>query len=181
MTEVVQMPQSAYLDADVEVAGNLLVDGSITGGVSGQFLLAPAVVTSGTFTTTSATLSAISAGTVTTGTFTAPASGVVVVTADLVVNSSAAAATGWGLAATRTVTPIVGYVVGAEQSSSVPYTPYHLAFPVTGLTAGNTYGFDLLFAITNSATLSAVAAANTSTVITGSLKGAPIIMSVQAV
>ena len=182
MTEIVAMPQSAFLDADVEVGGNLVVDGTLSGAaVSGGYLRSPTVITSGTFTTTSATLSALSAGTVGTGLFTAPSSGEVVVEVDLVSNVTGADAIGFALAATTTVTPVVGHVVTAEPSSSVPYNPYHLVFPVTGLTVGNSYNYDVLFGVTNSATVSVAAVGVTSTTVAAGNKGGPVTVTVKAV
>jgi hypothetical protein len=181
MTEIVPMPQSAYLDADIEVGGDLVVDGTFTPNVSGSYLIPPAVITSGTFTTNSATFSALHAGVVSTGSFTAPPSGEVVVEADVVSNVTSANTGGYALAATSTVTPLVGYIVGFEPPSSVPYGVQHLVFPVTGLMAGQPYNFDLLFAVLNAATLSAAAVAGTATVLTASNKGAPIVIAVKAV
>ena len=181
MTEIVAMPSSAYLDADVEIAGNLTVDGSFSGILPGQYLISPAVILSGTFTSASATLSAVAAGTVSTGLFAAPPSGEVIVEVDVVVNSSAASAVGFGLAATGTVTPVVGHVIGIEQSSLTPYSAAHLVFPVTGLTAGSSYNFDVLFGIANGNTVTAAAVNSTATTVTTASKGGPIVIAVKAV
>jgi hypothetical protein len=149
--------------------------------VSGQYLRAPTIVTTGTtYTTTSATFAAISSGTVQTGSFTAPPSGKVIVEVDIVANTASAITYGFALAAAGGVSPIVGNIVGAEGPSSVPYQPEHLCFPVTGLTGGTSYNYDVLFAIV-SGTLSCPALGSANTTITANNKGAPIVVAVKAV
>jgi hypothetical protein len=147
------------------VSGNTLtgcayVSGSATGTVS----------TGGTVTLTTAAAS--------TGSFIAPASGSVVVNACLVGKPSGASAFGFALAAHGTVTPIVAneYVFAL----SAIYYPLPLMFPVTGLTPGNSYNFDLLYGIASSETLAVYALAQSGTTVTGAI-GGPITMTVSAV
>lgn len=149
--------------------------------VSGQYLRAPTIVTTGTtYTTTSATFAAIAPGTVGTGSFIAPSSGEVVIEVDVVLNTSVATTYGFALATTATVTPIVGNVIGGEASSSTPYQPTHLCFPVTSLTGGTSYNYDVLFA-TVSGTLSCPSLGSANTTVTANNKGAPIVVAVKAV
>ncbi len=149
--------------------------------VSGTYLRSPAVVTTGTtYSTTSATFAAISAGTVSTGSFTAPASGEVVVEVDIVANTTASVTYGFALATTATITPIVGSIVGGQTASANPYQPTHLCFPVTGLSGGTAYNYDVLFAVT-SGTLSCPALGSAGTTLTSANKGAPIVVAVKAV
>ena len=151
-------------------------------GGSGAYLRPPAVISTGTtFTTTSSTFAAISSGAVSTGVFTAPPSGEVVVEADVVMNVTAATTFGFALAVTGTVTPVVGKIVGGEMASTNPWAPTRLPFPVTGLTPGASYNYDLLWAVLSSNTLSATAFSNTSTTLSSADKGGPIVIAVKAV
>jgi hypothetical protein len=124
-----------------------------------------------------------------TGSFTAPASQDVVVTAYFVSQvSSSANAVGFGLCAHGTVTPMVGNVtVFKDPASTQPY-PHVLSFLVTGLTAGNSYNFDLMFATAGGGAggtglLSVYADNQTSTspTLSNAGTGAPVVMTVQAV
>jgi len=151
--------------------------------VSGQYLCTPtqyAPASQTVFSTTSATLSAVSSSNVNTGSFTAPASGSVVVTATLLASVSAIVNFSFALAAHGTVTPVVGNVITTAFANTNARGPLDLLFLVTGLTPGTSYNFDLLFAMAGADTLSIYALGSTSTVPTGTV-GAPVIMTVQAV
>lgn len=155
-------------------------DGS-WGPVSGQFLCTPSQYAPGTRATpntTSGTMAAVDSTNITTGSFTAPPSGEVLVTASLV----AAVGSGTGrcafsVAAHGTVSPVL-----AEEWTPVVGTnlePYTFRMPVTGLTPGNSYNLDLLFASLDGATLTVYAVGQTST--TPATSGGPVLMTVQAV
>jgi hypothetical protein len=144
-----------------QLTGVAYVSGSATGTVA----------TGGAVTLTSAVIS--------TGSFTAPASGSVVVTAQLEVylgttNNVAA----FGLCAHGTITPMVGYVCQPKLATNVP--PYTFIFVVTGLTAGNSYNFDLMYGSGNGETVNVVAYGPTSTT-ASTTTGMPVTMIVQAV
>jgi hypothetical protein len=150
-------------------------------GLSGQYLRTPTIVTSGgPFTTTSATFAALAAGAVSTGSFTAPASGDVMVTVQLQLKATAVANYAFALAATTTVTPIVGNAQQGAVANASQIQPVTLRFPVTGLTAGQSYNFDVLFAVTGATTLTVTTGAGTSTSITAGNAG-PIVVEVQQV
>jgi hypothetical protein len=123
---------------------------------------------------------------VSTGSFTAPPSGTVLVTAYAVIQNSATGnAVGFGLCAHGTTTPMVGYVtVGKEPAASLPFA-HTFTFLVTGLVAGNTYNFDLMFAVGGSgAGLLTVYANNqtgTAPTLSNAGLGAPVVMTVEAV
>src|ERR1700677_5729 len=151
--------------------------------VSGQNLCTPtqyAPASQTVFSTTSATLSAVSSSNVNTGSFTAPASGSVVVTATLLASVSAIVNFSFALAAHGSVTPVIRNVITTAFANTNARGPLDLLFLVTGLTPGTSYNFDLLFAMAGADTLSIYALGSTSTVPTGTV-GAPVIMTVQAV
>jgi hypothetical protein len=158
-------------------------DGRVTAGtspiVSGQYLCAPVIIAPGsisTYTITSSTLAAIASGTVCTGSFTAPPSGKVIVTVSLVAMLAAAGSIAFALAATGTVTPVVGNVVTYDTTATLPDT---IVIPVTGLTSGSSYNFDVLAGVSTS-TLTISAIGNTSTTV-GTTRAGPITVLTQAV
>jgi hypothetical protein len=153
--------------------------------VSGQFLCAPNAWAPASLTspsTTSATYSAVSSGNACTGSFTAPPSGSVLVTATFVYHQATAVTViGWALAATGTVTPLVGNAVQVEAANVTLSDVTTVQFPVTGLTPGTSYNFDLLFATSSASdALSVLAQAITATTLTAN-KAGPVVMTVQAV
>jgi hypothetical protein len=151
--------------------------------VPGQFLCSPSQYAPGagaTLTTTSATLSAVSTSNVSTGSFTAPASGSVLVTANpQVVPAGTGVNYSFALAASGTVTPVIGNVYTSKDGSVSTNFTRVLSFIVTGLTAGTSYNLDLLFA-TASGTLGVEVLGQSSTTPTGSI-GSPLVMTVQAI
>jgi hypothetical protein len=134
---------------------------------------APATLT--TFTTASTTLSAVSSTQVNTGNFTAPASGSVLVTAYVPAFAAPGFHCAFNLAIHGGVSPIGAAVI--SQSGDM-YLPYVLPFIITGLTAGNSYNFDLLYSSPNASTVTVAAMGDTST--TPGTNVGPIIMTVQA-
>jgi hypothetical protein len=170
-------------DGKLSVLGGLAVSGGAT-GISGQYLCAPHSYAPGTqtqLTVSSTTLAAWSSGNACTNSFTAPASGSVLVTASFLLQPSASAASVMlALAATGTVTPAIGNTVTTQLPSSATLNGFTMAqFLVTGLTAGNSYQFDLLGAATSGDSATIYAFGQTSTTL-GS-KGAPVVMTVQGV
>lgn len=136
--------------------------------------------TGSTFTTTSATMAAVSSGNASTGTFTASTSGSVLVTADVVAQvSSSSTVTGWGLCVTGNITPMAGNVTVIKIPSASEPLPYTFQFLLTGL-SGSSNSYDLMYC-TNQGTLSVFAENFTSTAPTGGGPGSQIIMTVQAV
>jgi hypothetical protein len=151
--------------------------------VSGRLLCAPSVYAPGSQTlksVNSTTLAAFASGTICTGAFTAPASGSVLVTASFQI---LAATSGHNimlaLAASGTVTPVIGNAATLQAQVAAVLQSVCVQFYVTGLTPGSTYNFDLLGAVTSGDTASIYAFGPTSTSL-GS-KGAPVVMTVQAV
>ena len=149
-------------------------------GVSGNSLTGCAYV-SGSATGTVATGGAVTltSAAAQTGSFTAPPSGSVVVGVNCVTQLTGSDVAAFALAAHGTVSPVVGNTITCEQSSLNNIAPTQLTFLVTGLTAGDSYNFDLLFA-TAAGTLYVKTLGQTSTTPTGST-GAPVVMTVQAV
>lgn len=156
--------------------------------LSGQYLCPPTSYAPGTqtaLTTTSGTMSAVSSANVNTGAFSAPPSGDVVVTASLVadVGTGAAQAFGFGLAAHGTSGPMVcNSVIVKEQTATLPRS-YTLPFPVSGLSPGTSYNFDLMYCSAGGGSLSvlAIGQAGTAPALTIGSNGAPVVMIVQAV
>jgi hypothetical protein len=150
---------------------------------SGMLLRAPTVYAPSpsavNLTTTSATFSAISSGTVSTGSFTAPASGEVLVEVQLFIKNSASGNVAFALAAIGGISPLVGDSVQFTQGTSV--TQVLLKFPVTSLTPGQSYNFDVLFAVTGSSTLTVTAFGQTATTITSGNAGGPAVITTVAV
>jgi hypothetical protein len=119
-----------------------------------------------------------------TGSFIAPVSGSVVVGVGFVGGINANAGFAFGLAAHGTVTPLVTNSIIFDQSSaSLNPSAYQLDFYVTQLQAGTSYNFDLLGCVTSGDTLSVIAMGSTSTspTLTSGGRGAPVIMTVQAI
>jgi hypothetical protein len=150
-------------------------------GVSGNTLTGCAYVSgspSGTVSTGGAvTLTSAAAYT---NAFTAPASGNVLVTAYGTYSGAANDNVSFALAARGTVTPVVGYVITGEANAASIIVPPAFPFLVTGLTPGQSYQFDLLFAIAGGGTLSFKSIGQTTTTPTATF-GSPIVMTVQAV
>ena len=146
-------------------------------GVSGNTLTGCAYVSgspSGTVSTGGAVT--LTSAVASTGSFTAPASGKVMATIAMVADNNSGSSY-FGLAAHGTVTPMVSNVwVWADTGAQRPRV---LKFLVTGLTPGNSYNFDLLFAC--SAGTTQVLAFGQSTTTPSSSAGAPLTMEVQAV
>lgn len=153
-----------------------------SGPASGSFACppssyAPAGQTQLTINTT--TMAAFSSGNACTGAFTAPASGSVLITLTCVMQTSAAGAiVGLALAAVGTVTPLFGPVAAAQGLTTTAIT-VTAQFPVTGLTPGQSYQFDLLGAVTTADTAVIFALGGAGTAL--GAKGAPVIMTVQVI
>jgi hypothetical protein len=148
----------------------------------GGYLCTPTVYSAtNTFTTTSTTYAALSSTLVNTGAFTAPPSGSVLVQATFVVTEATAATViGFALAAHGTVTPLVADAWQRTPANQSVNDVQVVPFVVTGLTAGTSYTFDLLFASTTQ-TLTIKSQAFTGTTLTATTEGGPIIMTVQAI
>ena len=154
--------------------------------ISGAFLVAPSKYAPGTLATLSVagtTFAAFSSANVNTGSFTAPPSGSVLVTASFVGNiQTGTAGMAVGLAAHGTTTPLVSEIVEWAESAANVNRPYVATFLVTGLTPGTAYNFDLMGATgSGSDAFQILALAQTSTTLTGANRGAPVIITTQAV
>jgi hypothetical protein len=156
--------------------------GQVPALVSGRYLCSPTVyapAVAATPSTTSSTFSAIDTGVICTGYFTAPASGEVIVIVTLVGHASAAVQCGFALAnvgSNTLVAPAYLVDIGPTVTPAQQYT-----FAVTGLTAGNTYNFDVLYAIVSSDTLTVTAFGDTSSTLSGGNIGGPVTVTTQAV
>jgi hypothetical protein len=154
----------------------------VVNGLSTGFLCTPSVYAPGTQTTlstTSATLAAVSSADVNTGDFVVPASGGVLVRANFVIDTPTSSQNiAFALADHGEVTPVSNVFITSVSSSAI-HGPLDLSFVVTGLTAGDTANFDLLFA-TAADTLDIYAYGTTSTTPTGTV-GGPVTMTVQAI
>lgn len=149
-----------------QLTGCAYVSGSPTGTVA----------TGGAVTLTSVSLN--------TGSFTAPASGSVIVGATFVGGINANAGFAFGLAAHGTVTPMVcNNIIFDQSAGSLNPGPYQLDFMVSSLTPGTSYNFDLLACVTSGDTLTVEAMGNTSTspTLTSGGRGAPVLITVQAI
>lgn len=167
--------QSGYPDLpilDIAAAGTV---------PPGLFVCAPLVYAPGSptsLTVNSTTLAAWSTGVACTNVFTAPGSGKVVVEATFAAElASGGQKIVYALAATGTVTPVLGNVITAILSSSSTLYAQAIRFYVTGLTAAVSYQFDLLGAASSGAA-TIIAAGSTST--TAGSAGVPLIVTVQA-
>jgi hypothetical protein len=147
----------------------------------GEFLCAPTKYdTTNTFSTTSTTYEAVSSANVNTGSFVAPPSGFVWVEATFVVTEATASTViGFALAAHGTATPILGDAWQRTMANATTDDIQTVKFLVP-VTPGTSYNLDLLFAsTTNSLTIKSQAF--TSTTLTASTEGGPILMNVRAV
>jgi len=153
-------------------------------GISSTTLTGCAYV-SGSATGTVATGGAVTLTSVipATGAFTAPPSGDVMVTVACLVLDATAASSGhdimFGLAAAGTVTPVIGTTQTIQVLVTQVLQGACMKFYVSGLTAGTSYNLALLGAIGSGDTATIYAYGPTSTTV-GS-KGAPLVMTVQAV
>ena len=165
---------------------------SAWGTLSGQFLRPPsqyAPSTQAVLSTTSATMAAVSSANVNTGAFTAPPSGEVLVSVSGMVMQISADAdeAAFGLCAHGTVTPMAGDVssfrFSVSQAGADSSFPAGMQFLVSGLAAGNSYNFDLMWAVAGAATLTAYPCETTSVTppFSNATLGQPIIMTVQGV
>jgi len=178
-------PGNAGQDTDLyrSAAGILKTDDAFVASplAGGTFLCPPAVVSptaQTTYAVTSSTFAAWSSGTICTNSFTAPPSGNVMVQASFQVLGTGIANAGFALASTGTVTPIAGAVATTQiQVASVLQTT-DIRFYLSGLTAGTAYQYDMLGAVASgTATIYAFGATAT----TLGSKGAPVVVTVQAV
>ena len=153
--------------------------------MSGQFLAtsryAPGTQT--TFTVSTTTLAAYGSGTISTPTFTAPASGNVLITVNaMFVTSAAGVYYTAALAQSGSITPLSD-IIQSESPSAGFALQTALPFMMSGLTAGSAYTFDLVGSATSGQT--AAIWAYTQTVTNATLgatgKGAPVVVTVQAV
>jgi hypothetical protein len=152
---------------------------------SGEFLCPPTIYAPSGLTTestTSATFAAVSSANINTGAFTAPASGSVLVTAAFVCNQATAnSIIGFALAAHGTVTPIVADVWQPTLANTAVNGVTEVPFLVTGLTAGTSYNFDLLFATATAGDQLNISIQGVSATTLGSNKAGPVIMTVQGI
>ncbi len=180
-------PSTGTLLVSATGGGNAIAIVTYTGTSGGNSFTGCAYV-SGAATNTLATGSivALSGATpaVSTGAFSAPPSGNVLVSVYAVFQDFGATASTFGLAAHNTVTPMIGSSVQAKQSSSGSTPAFvALSFPVTGLTPGTSYNFDLLMASATGtpATIFAFSQTSTTPTISAAGVGAPVVMTVQAI
>jgi hypothetical protein len=117
---------------------------------------------------------------VTTGPFTA-VSASALVTASFVYNQTGSDAVAFALAAHGQAGPVVGNVVTANSNSQTTAVPLSIPFLVTGLTPGDSYNYDLLFAIAGGGSVAVRVLGQTSTTPTGESGYGPAVMTVQAV
>jgi hypothetical protein len=156
--------------------------------VSGQLLCVPSQYAPSSQTALevdSTTLAAFSSN-VTTGNFTLPAGCTsVIVTANFAGAGSAAGVfSAFALADESNNSNLRGYLFNTEVSSQGTVIQYNLQFLVTGLTATDTYNFQLLGACnsgTGSFSIYAYGASTSTPTLTASGRGAPVLMTVQAV
>ena len=156
-------------------------------GTSGGNQFTGCAYVSGSATGTVATAGAVglqslypfSSANINTGSFTAPASGSVVITVSCAAQiSTAASCAMFGLAAHGTTT-LTGNLFNYTDGNGGETRPVSITFLVTGLTPGTSYNFDLMGAVGGAGgTISVVALGATAVATT---KGAPVIMTVQAV
>jgi hypothetical protein len=149
--------------------------------VPGQFLCPPVQYAPSMLANpavTSLTYAAFDSTNINTGAFIAPASGKVYVTVTLtgIINSSTSV--GFGLCAHGTVTPLL-CPTNQFAPASAPNQTYTLDFLVGSLTAGTSYTFDLVGACSTSFTI--YAQSLTTTTMTASNRGGPVLMTVQGV
>ena len=150
-------------------------------GISGNSFTGCAYV-SGAATATVATggeITVTSVANISTGDFTAPPSGDVVVGVSFVGESTSGDFCALALAESGSVTPLSNVVEYQDSASAAP-RPYYVQFLVTGLTAYSTYDLVLLGAGT-SGVLSSILAYGQSAATPATTRGAPVIMTVQAV
>jgi hypothetical protein len=153
------------------LTGCAYVSGSATGTVS----------TGGAVTLTAAGAGAVAVPAISTGSFTATSTEVIV-TASLVCGiNNTGDQIGFGLAAHGTLTPMAGNSVCIKQGLSGASLPVVLQFLVTGLTAGNSYNYDLMFCAAGGGAATVYAIAQTTATPLASGPGAPVVLTVQAV
>ena len=151
--------------------------------VPGQFLCAPnsyQPAAQVSFAVAATSFAAVASGTTCTNSFIAPPSGKALVTVSLVAQSSGAGLeVAFAIAPKGSVTPLMAPAVVTNDSSPTIPRPYCMQFLAGTLTPGTSYQFDLLTgAVSGTITVFALGA-TTGTVPT--VRGAPVIMSVQAI
>lgn len=179
-----------FLTADffVDAGGYIWVN--TAGGAQGtwqkigsSYLCAPNQYAPGSqtsLTVTGTSLAAFSSGLASTNSFSAPASGNVLVEASFVVQTTVGtgAATVFGIAAHGTTTPACDLIIVNDNTTGIP-RPLSLRFYVTGLTPGASMQYDLIGcnASGSSDTVQILAFGTTTS---GTTRGGPVIMTVQA-
>ena len=157
-----------------------------TGAMPGLYLGTPtryAPSSQVTFSSTSATFSAISSANINSGSFTAPASGQVLVTATITSQVASDGTTAaFGLAAHGTTTPMVAPVSVIKYPASAMPFPMTIPFLVSTLTAGSAYTFDLMYCVASGGTVTTYAYGQSGTTPTQGTtgQGGPVVMTVQA-
>ena len=133
-----------------------------------------------TLTAPSTVMSAISASIIT-GTFTAPSSGAVMVSVFMTIQATGVLAQCvFGLCEHGTTSPMLADNVIMEPPLNA-VLPVHLVFETTGLVAGSSHNFDVMYASSGTVVLSVLALGNTGTAPTGSGPGGPVLITVQAI
>jgi hypothetical protein len=170
----------------VAASGSTVATVTYTGTSGGNTFTGCAYVSgsaTGTVATGSTVVQASAAALISTGSFTAPPSGSVIVTAFFVMQfTQTSSAVAWTLFGHGTATQY-GYNVEFPTLTANNRYPVSLTFPVTGLTAGTSYNFDLAAIVTLGQTASIYALSSTSaspTLGTGG-NGCPVTLLVQAV
>ena len=179
VASVTGFPASGTLK--VAASGSTVAIVTYTGTNTGQFTGCAYVSGSATGTvSTAGNVTLISAPVISTGSFNAPASGDVLVSVSFIGQANSGSFAALALAAHGTLTPIVSNVVEYQDSASTVPRPASAQFLVTGLTAGTSYNFDLLGA-TTSGNLFTILAFGQSAATPSTNRGAPVLMTVQAV
>jgi hypothetical protein len=169
----------------VAASGSTVAIVTYTGTTAGTFTGCAYVSGSaaGTVATGGSVVQASAAALVSTGAFTAPPSGSVIVTASLIIQfTQTASAVAWTL---------FGHGTSTQFGSNIEFPPpvannrfpVTLTFPVTGLTPGTSYNFDLAAAVTLGQTSSiyALSSSSSSPTLGTAGNGCPVTMLVQAV
>ena len=170
----------------VSATGSTVATVTYTGTSGGNSFTGCAYVSgsaTGTVATAGSVVQAGAGALISTGAFTAPASGSVVVTVYLIIQFSVTTnSVAWTLFGHGTSTQY-GYNIESPVQASANRVPTVLIFPVTGLTPGSSYNFDLAAAVSLGQLLQIYAfssASSSPTLGTGG-NGCPVTMLVQAV
>jgi hypothetical protein len=170
----------------VSASGNTVATVTYTGTSGGNTFTGCAYVSgsaTGTVATGGTVVQASAAALISTGSFTAPPSGSVVVTVSMIIQyTQTSSSMAWTLFGHGTTTQY-GFNINFPTLTTNNRYPVSLTFPVTGLTPGTSYNFDLACACSLGQTASIYAFSSTSSSPTlgAGGNGSPVTMLVQAV